>query len=414
MAKWVNRTLVQAPRNGTTTQTVNFTAATAGNFLVCITAAGVTDTLPAGWTSVISQVGTQGTYVWTKTAAAGESSLTTTNNGSNYPAPFLIYEFPAGTSVTDQSAGTVVTGAAAGNTIINTVGIAAPTTTYTFTWASPMVKDVDVTVLTDVTDGYAFSVGYVDNVTTGQATTYGTASPAKTPDSTFSIALGFGAANNPPTANAGADQTVTIGANVTVTGTDSDTDGTVTSRLWTFDSYPGATAPTLSNASTASASFTAATSGVYVLRYTVTDNGGATGSATVTITAPGTTARPTSVVGTTDWVTTGAANAAAAMADEDASTLVTSPNSPAAADTLTVDLGPLVTMTAFSMVISSWLSASGSGTATVALMEGATARKTWPLTLTTTSTDYTLTMTSAECATVTDWSALSVAITWGP
>lgn len=90
------------------------------------------------------------------------------------------------------------------------------------------------------------------------------------------------ASNTPPTANAGADQTVAVGAAVTVGGTDTDPDGSIASIAWT--QLSGATV-TLSSSTTASPTFTAPGSpSTIVLRKTVTDNLGATGTDDVTVT----------------------------------------------------------------------------------------------------------------------------------
>lgn len=93
------------------------------------------------------------------------------------------------------------------------------------------------------------------------------------------------AANVPPTANAGVDQTgIAPGATVALSGSDSDSDGTVATRAWT--QLSGASVA-LSGAATANASFTAPSdpagwTGTF--RYTVTDNAGATGFDDVSIT----------------------------------------------------------------------------------------------------------------------------------
>lgn len=94
-------------------------------------------------------------------------------------------------------------------------------------------------------------------------------------------------ASNPPVVNAGSDRTVNSGATVTLTGTATDSDGTIASQLWTSVSSPGA-APTISNASSLTASFVApATAGAYVFQLAATDNTGVTASDQVTITVVG-------------------------------------------------------------------------------------------------------------------------------
>ncbi len=91
--------------------------------------------------------------------------------------------------------------------------------------------------------------------------------------------------NGLPVANAGADRTVSAGAAVSLTGTGSDADGTIASYAWTQTSGPGVT---LSNANTATLSFTAPSSAASLgFSLTVTDDRGAThvDSVTVTVTA---------------------------------------------------------------------------------------------------------------------------------
>jgi hypothetical protein len=91
--------------------------------------------------------------------------------------------------------------------------------------------------------------------------------------------------NVPPTADAGSDQLlVDPGVTVNLTGTDSDSDGTVVTRAWTQVSGP---AVMLTGAATANASFTApytADGATLVFQYTATDDDGASASDTVTVT----------------------------------------------------------------------------------------------------------------------------------
>ena len=92
--------------------------------------------------------------------------------------------------------------------------------------------------------------------------------------------------NSSPVANAGDDQTVSVYGSetrtVTLSGTDSDSDGTITSRQWT---QTAGTAITLRNADSDTATFTVgATEQTLRFSYTVTDDQGATGSDVINIT----------------------------------------------------------------------------------------------------------------------------------
>lgn len=93
------------------------------------------------------------------------------------------------------------------------------------------------------------------------------------------------AINQPPVANAGANQTITLPTNtIVLTGSGSDPDGSISTYLWTKFSGPAAT---LTNASTAALTVAGLVQGIYVFRLTVTDDKGATDfkDATVTVNA---------------------------------------------------------------------------------------------------------------------------------
>ena len=90
------------------------------------------------------------------------------------------------------------------------------------------------------------------------------------------------AANVPPVANAGPNQTIVLPTNsVTLNGSGTDADGTVVSYAWSQVSGPSAS--TIVTASQPTTQFTNLIQGVYVFRLTVTDNDGATGYSNVTV-----------------------------------------------------------------------------------------------------------------------------------
>jgi hypothetical protein len=84
----------------------------------------------------------------------------------------------------------------------------------------------------------------------------------------------YGSGNASPVANAGTDRSI-ISTSTTITGSGTDSDGTIASYLWTKVSGPSAT---LSGTTTTSLAVNGLTSGTYTFRLTVTDNLGATNS----------------------------------------------------------------------------------------------------------------------------------------
>lgn len=91
-------------------------------------------------------------------------------------------------------------------------------------------------------------------------------------------------ANQPPSANAGPDQTVDAGSTVTLAGSGSDVDGSIAAYQWERTS---GTDVSLSNTDQATVSFMAPQADMTVtltFRLTVTDNDGVTASDDVSVT----------------------------------------------------------------------------------------------------------------------------------
>lgn len=207
MVQWVNRSLVQAPRNGTTTHTVAFTAASAGNLLVAVAEGAVTSSTPTGWTLPAggSAVNNTGLYVWYKTATAGEASFTTTHNGSNYPVGFLIYEFAAGSTFVKSIAGTGLSASAANPNLTGLTGtnllygaggdgIVSGTVSAVWSGTGSPVEDLDLSVPASGTDGYWLGVAYVESstATSFQPTATLTGSNATKEALTFAVNVATG------------------------------------------------------------------------------------------------------------------------------------------------------------------------------------------------------------------------------
>lgn len=196
--------------------------------------------------------------------------------------------------------------------------------------------------------------------------------------------------------------TATLGSPISVTGVASDTDGTIASRTWTCTSFPGS-APTLSGASTSTVTFTPATAGVYTLSFTATDNTGASpaapATATVYVPAANVTvnANPSN---TGTWT-----GSYTDLADNSDSTFVQSTGS--GTDTFVFNPATPST-TAYITVRAAYVDAGA--TINWSLLQGSTTIASGTISgLTATPANYTLTLTSGQVASITDWTALKIA-----
>lgn len=111
--------------------------------------------------------------------------------------------------------------------------------------------------------------------------------------------------NIAPSANAGADKSITLPTStVSLTGSGTDPDGTISSYQWTQQSGPSTA--TMTAATTTSVNVSALVAGTYIFRLKVTDNGGLSGTDDVTVTVNGTTTTntaPTANAGTDKTIT---------------------------------------------------------------------------------------------------------------
>lgn len=229
--------------------------------------------------------------------------------------------------------------------------------------------------------------------------------------------------NLPPTVSVGSSVTTAAGGGtVTLAATASDPDGTIASYAWTVQSVlPASTLPTITNPSSANASVAVSNPGRYIIRCTVTDNGGATAYAEKKIFVPvDTNARPIlDLANAGAWsLAGGSASAAAALADESDTTLTQGPTAPASEAVQRVLLQPQTTPTTWSMDVKHKLASAGSATCKLRLYEvtvapdgtitAATQRKEWTLTPTTTAATTTVSLTSGEIATVTQWNEIMI------
>jgi hypothetical protein len=132
----------------------------------------VTFTTPSGWTKPTNsgQINNGGLYVFYRTAA-GSDTITTVNNSSNYPIMADFFEFAAGstfvacagsTGVASGGAGPTLSGLTGSNWIAATGGVGAQTgTSSSATWNTG-VEATDFFVQNGATDGYEYSLTYLD------------------------------------------------------------------------------------------------------------------------------------------------------------------------------------------------------------------------------------------------------------
>lgn len=286
-------------------------------------ATGATVTLAGSGTD---SDGTIASYAWTQIAGP----TVTLNNASTATATFVMPTVSAGTVLGFQLTVTDNTGAQGTATVSITAAANQPPTANA--GANQTVNEgVAVTLAGSGTDpdgtiasyAWAQTAGPTVALTNANTATATFIAPAVTTDTVLTFALtvtdnsgGSATAtanvtvrnvNLPPTANAGLAQTVNEGSLTTLSGSASDSDGTIASYVWTQTAGP---AVALLNANTATASFVAPTlsvNTVLTFQLTVTDNEGATGSATTSVTVVNVNQAPTANAGADQGVNEGAA-----------------------------------------------------------------------------------------------------------
>jgi hypothetical protein len=192
---WLHKSSGVSARNGTTSRTITFstfgdapfTPAT-GSLLVVIVFGAVTNATSGSWTEQLQPVSSGELSVFTSTnnsSTAPPSSITITNNGSNYDEMICVMEFPAGSSYTNGTSSTPssdtwptlsgLTGGSGNERVIvgarGRVVTATATTSMTTSWTAPWVEDADVfQAFTTGTDTGYLTVGHQINVTATSAT----------------------------------------------------------------------------------------------------------------------------------------------------------------------------------------------------------------------------------------------------
>lgn len=176
---WLNMASGTAPRNGTTSHTINFGWTSASGSLLAVFVYGAVTHAVTGWTEQEQPINSGELSLFTKTST-GDTSITVTHNGSNYPVQWIAYEYPAGTTFTGSDADfdtveafTTLSGLPGTAQVILAARGRVATTSETgasSTWTTPWVEDADLFIAPSPTDGCYMTVGHQINVTATSVT----------------------------------------------------------------------------------------------------------------------------------------------------------------------------------------------------------------------------------------------------
>lgn len=229
--------------------------------------------------------------------------------------------------------------------------------------------------------------------------------------------------NVAPTVSLTGNQNLAASASFTINVTASDSDGTISTYAATVDSTKSSTTQSLTGASTATITGTGPGSlgHVVTVSETVTDNGGATATATTELRTPitGSTTgvplalaanafAPAGPVGT--WTRQGSGTSdGGSIAVSDDTKYMESAAVSATEQSVRFRLQPSALRSSSNLVLRLGTDGSGTGTAnaTIRLYEGTTLRQTWTQAITATATDYTFTLSSGTLSAISDWGNLS-------
>ena len=201
------------------------------------------------------------------------------------------------------------------NTFDTVVTIANTGSTPIFAPMSLVVTGISVTTvhLANATGTTAMGQPYLSLLATGNLKAGATLAPVVLKFSnparagftfTQSISGVLVASNHPPAASAGADQTVDVGANVTLDGTQStDLDGDRLTYRWSLKSVPGGSHAALANATSVYPTFVADIAGTYTVQLLAND--GLSDSAPATAVVSTVNSRPVANAGRDQLVASG-------------------------------------------------------------------------------------------------------------
>ncbi len=250
-----------------------------------------------------------GTYVF---------RLTVTDNKNDTGFDDVILNVTAANQVPVANAGSNKTITLPTNSVVfNGQGTDADGTITGYTWtkvSGPAATlsgetSANLTASNLVAGSYVFSLSVVDN------------NGAASNPSQVSLTV-IAAANNAPVVNAGADQSITLPVNsINLTGSATDSDGSVAGYAWAKLSGPDAT---ITNANSATLQLSDLVAGVYTFRLTATDNQGISGSDDVVVTVVAPNQAPVVSAGADQTITLPASTLTIAGSASDADGTITS------------------------------------------------------------------------------------------
>ncbi|MFM1745377.1 MAG: hypothetical protein RLZZ630_1314, partial [Bacteroidota bacterium] len=214
----------------------------------------------------------EGTYLFSLTV--------TDNNGSSSSDTVAVAVNPVSNQAPVANAGSdqIITLPQSSSTLDGSASSDSDGTIATYAWnqvSGPNTSTIDnsssaITAINNLVQGtYQYTLAVTDNNGSNSTDTI-----------TVQVSPAF---NQPPTASAGADQTITLPqSSVTLDGGGStDPDGSIASYQWTQLSGPGTA--TISSPTSASTAINGLAQGSYVFRLSVTDDGGATATDDVSV-----------------------------------------------------------------------------------------------------------------------------------
>ncbi|WP_333818828.1 PKD domain-containing protein [Ohtaekwangia sp.] len=251
----------------------------------------VTATLTNANTATLTASGmtTAGTYVF-KLTATDDDGATGSDNVSVIVQPAAVNKPPVANAGTDKTL-TLPTNS------VNLAGSASDPDGSIATYAWTKVSGA-----TAVMSGASTATLSLSNLVVGSYIFRLTVTDNQGASAFDEVTVIVNAANQVPIVDAGPDKTIKLPTNtVTLTGSASDPDGTITSYAWTKVSGPAS--GTLSNQTTAVLTVTNMVQGTYVFRLTATDNNGASASNDVTVTVEAANIPPVANAGTDKTLT---------------------------------------------------------------------------------------------------------------